>query len=266
MIRDRYKQRGTTSLRFSLHDRHTKGGLPMPRYKLSSRILVSTIVLAVLSTNTLTAQLESIDIGDAANNPGSTELKDGKYILVGSGHDIWDNADGFRFAYTKVSGDFEAKVHQVSIELKHEWAKGGIHARQSLDDGAVNAQVIVTGGGGGGCQLTWRAAENGPSEEFLDVAPGPWKDIDCWLKLTRSGEEFHGYISKDGKSWIDLKSVKIKMSNPIYVGLAICGLGQIAKVVYDQSTIIQDGKTIFPMSVNRIDKLTTNWAKIKTWQ
>jgi regulation of enolase protein 1 (concanavalin A-like superfamily) len=209
-------------------------------------------------------QLESIDIGDAANNPGSTEFKDGKYILIGSGHDIWDNADGFRFAYTKVSGNFEAKAHQVSIELKNEWAKGGIHARQSLDPGAVNAQVIVTGGGGGGCQITWRSTAGGKSEEFLDVAPGPWKDIDCWLKLTRTGDEFHGYISENGENWTDLKSVKIKMSDPIYVGLAICGLDQIGKVVYDNFTITQNNRVIFPLAVETEGKLSITWGKIKS--
>lgn len=209
------------------------------------------------------ADLESIDIGDAKNNPGSTKIKNGTYTIEGSGHDIWDNADGFRFAYTTVKGDFEAVVHQVSIELPSEWAKGGVHARQSVEAEAVNAQIIVTGGGGGGSQITWRAVEGGASNEFMDAAPGPWKDGECWLKLTRKGDEFHGYISEDGKNWKDLKTTKVKMDDPILVGLAVCGLGQMAAAVYDNFTITQNGKKLFPLAVKLEGKLSAIWGKIK---
>jgi len=209
------------------------------------------------------ADLESVDIGDAKNNPGSTKIKNGTYTIVGSGHDIWENADGFRFAYTKASGDFEAVVHQVSIELPSEWAKGGVHARQSVEPEAVNAQAIVTGGGGGGCQISWRAAHGGASSEFMDAAPGPWKDGECWLKLMRKGDEFHGYISEKGKNWKDLKATTVKMDDPILVGLAVCGLGQMATAVYDNFTITHNGKKIFPLAVKFEKKLSATWGRIK---
>jgi len=208
-------------------------------------------------------QLESIDIGDAKNNPGSTEIKDGKYTVKGSGNDIWGQADGFRFAYTEVSGDFEAVVHQISTELPGDWAKHGLHARQSVDPGAANAQAIVTGGGGGGAQITWREADGGGSSEIMDAAPGAWKDDECWLKLIRQGDEFHGYISKDGKEWQDLKSTTVTMKDPILVGLAVCGLGNIATAVYDNFTITQNGKSIFPAAVKFEGKLPAMWGKIK---
>ena len=151
----------------------------------------------------------------------------------------------------------------MSIELPAEWAKGGVHARQSVEPGAVNAQVIVTGGGAGGSQMTWRAQADGQSSEFFDAAPGAWKDGECWLKLTRGGDEFHGYISKDGKKWLDVKSTKVKMNDPILVGLAICGLGNVATAVYDNFTVTQNGKEIFPLAVQSKGKLATTWGKIK---
>jgi hypothetical protein len=156
-------------------------------FLLHLSILISALFLGSIIH---AADLVSLDIGDAADNPGSTTISDAVYTIEGSGSDIWDAADGFRFAYTEVSGDFEAVVHQVSIELPHDWAKGGIHARQSVEPGAANAQVIVTGGGGGGCQITWRSTENGATDEFMDDAPGSWQDGECWLKLTRAGNEF----------------------------------------------------------------------------
>lgn len=228
-------------------------------------ILILSVLISMLLVRHIAyaAELESIDIGDAKNNPGSTKIKSGIYTIKGSGHDIWDNADGFRFAYTKVKGDFEAVVHQVSIELPNEWAKGGVHARQSVEAEAVNAQAIVTGGGGGGTQITWRAVHGGASSEFMDTAPGPWKDGECWLKLTRKGDEFHGYISEKGKEWKDLKSTTVKMNDPILVGLAVCGLGNIATAVYDNFTITQNGKAIFPLAVNLEGRLSATWGKIK---
>ncbi|HIE29756.1 TPA: DUF1349 domain-containing protein [Candidatus Poribacteria bacterium] len=229
--------------------------------------VLSVFISMFLVGYTAYAQLESMDIGDAADNPGSTEISDGTYTIKGSGSDIWDAADGFRFAYTEVSGDFEAVVHQVSIELSHEWAKGGIHARQSVEPGAANAQVIVTGGGAGGCQITWRAVEGGASDEFMDDAPGPWKDGECWLKLTRKGDEFHGYISENGKDWLDLRSITVEMDEPILVGLAVCGLGDMANAVYDDFTITQNGQVIFPADATAVKsegKLSTTWGEIKS--
>jgi len=209
------------------------------------------------------AELESIDIGDAKDNPGATEISDGKYTIKGSGHDIWEDADGFRFVYTEVNGDFEAVVRQVSSELPDDWAKHGLHARQSVAPGAANAQAIVTGGGGGGSQITWREADGGATDEIMDAAPGPWKDIECWLKLTRQGDEFHGYISKDGKDWKDLKSTTVKMDAPILVGLAVCGFNNMATAVYDNFTITRNGKQIFPLAVRLAGKLSITWGEIK---
>jgi regulation of enolase protein 1 (concanavalin A-like superfamily) len=212
------------------------------------------------------AQLESIDIGDAADTPGSTQIENGTYTIKGDGHDIWDTADGFRFAYTTLNGDFEAKVHLVSFEPVHEWSSTGIMARQSVDADAVHAFATVTGGGAGGVQITWRPSKGAETSEIADVAPGPWKEGDCWIKLTREGDKFHGYISKDGKEWKDLESQKVKMDDPILVGLALTSRqpGRLIKAVFDNFTITKNGKQIFPAATVKSEgKLSITWGKIK---
>jgi hypothetical protein len=228
---------------------------------MKSSFLIFIIFVAHIAHG---GELLSEDIGDAKKNKGSTAIKKGTYTIKGSGSDIWNKADGFRFAYTKVSGDFEAVVRQVSIDLPNEWAKGGVHARQNIEPGAANAQTIVTGGGGGGCQISWRAKKDGDCGEFFDAAPGPWKDRKCWLKLTRSGDEFQGFISEDGKKWLDLKSTTVKMDKPVLVGLAVCGMNLVATAVYDNFTITQGGKEIFPaLAVEPRSKLAATWGQIK---
>ena len=231
--------------------------------KLFVKLNLLFICMILLAHIVYADELKSEDIGDAKNNKGSTVEKKGKYTIKGSGSDIWNKADGFRFVYTEVSGDFEAVVRQVSIDLPNEWAKGGVHARQNIEPGAANVQTIVTGGGG--CQISWRAKKDGDCGEFFDVAPGPWKDRKCWLKLTRSGDEFQGFISEDGKKWLDLKSTTVKMDKPVLVGLAVCGLNKITTAVYDNFTITQNGKVIFPSTtaVESEGKLAITWGKIK---
>ena len=61
-----------------------KGTLP-----LSLSVLASMLILG-LSTY-VQADLESIDVGDAANMPGSTEISDdGTITVVGAGNDLWN--------------------------------------------------------------------------------------------------------------------------------------------------------------------------------
>ena len=231
----------------------------------TNRAAAQISVALLLSAVTAAAQeLVSIDVGDAANTPGTTVVDGDTYTIAGNGSDIWNAADGFRFAYTEVSGDFEAVVHQVSIDLLKEWSKGGVHARQSIEAGAQNAQAIVTGGGASGAQLTWRPVANGATDEFMDSAPGGWQDGECWVKLTRDSDEFHGYISEDGADWQDLLAVEVPMSDPILIGLAVCGVSTLATATYDGFTVTSGGRTLYPLDVDGRGKVAVAWGALKS--
>jgi hypothetical protein len=231
----------------------------------NTKLVIGAGLLGLMMVFAAAAQeLVSIDIGDAADAPGSTVTDGDTVTIEGSGSDIWNAADGFRYAYTEVSGDFEAIVHQISTELAKEWAKGGVHVRQSTDPGAQNVQAIVTGGGGGGSQITWRPAAGAGTEEFLGSAPGPWQDNECWIKLTRVGDEFHGYISEDGADWQDLQAAEAPMDDPVLVGLAVCGLDVVATATYDGFTVVSDGRTLYPLDVGSRGKIAVVWAAMKS--
>jgi hypothetical protein len=217
----------------------------------NTRLAIGAGLLALMMVCAATAQeLVSIDIGDAADTPGSTVIDGDTYTIEGAGSDIWNAADGFRYAYAEISGDFEAVVHQISTDLPKEWSKGGVHARRSTDAGAQNVQAIVTGSGAGGSQLTWRPAASGATDEFMDSAPGPWKDGECWVKLSRAGDEFHGYISEDGADWQDLLATEVPMDDAILVGLAVCGVGVMATATYDSFTVVSGNRTLYPLAVD----------------
>lgn len=230
----------------------------------SKRLAIGTGLLALMTAYAAVGQeLVSLDVGDAAGTPGSTAIDGDVYTIEGAGSDIWNAADGFRFAYTEVSGDFEAVVHQISTDLPKEWSKGGVHVRQSIEAGAQNAQAIVTGGGASGAQLTWRPAADGATDEFMDSAPGPWKDGECWIKLARSGDEFHGYISEDGVDWQDLLTTDVPMDDPVLVGIAVCGVSVMATGTYDGFTVVSGARTLYPLDVDGRGKAAVTWGEMK---
>ncbi|MBC8461641.1 MAG: hypothetical protein H8D67_27015 [Deltaproteobacteria bacterium] len=218
-------------------------------------------------------ELTSIDIGDALNKPGSYEEVDGTYTIIGAGHDIWGNADGFRFAYLSLSGDFEAVVRIVSFERVDKWAKAGLMARQSVDANAKNTLSTAAAGVAGeplGVQLTWRADTGGESFElnyWERGGPSGFNDGE-WIRLTRKGNDFSASWSKDGKEWVDdYASVTVQMNDPILVGLAVtsCDANLLCKAVFDNFTILSSGKQIFPSrAVRQSGKLATTWGEIKS--
>lgn len=225
---------------------------------------IRTYLLVFLIFNIAYAgTLKSLDIGKTAK--GDTLQENGKITVMGNGNDIWDTQDQFRFVYTEVKGDFEAVVHVVSFQRITDWTKSGLMARQSVDADSANVLSTITGGGASGCQLTWRPSKGAQSFEFMDVAPGQWWQTGGWLKLKRKGDDFEGFISKDGKNWLSLLFTTVKMSEPILVGLAVTSQadGVLSTTVFENFTITKDGKQIFPLGVEKERRLTTTWASIK---
>ena len=67
------------------------------------------------------------------------------YTLAGSGTDIWNNGDQFRYAYKTLSGDgtMVARVDSIGAST-NTWAKGGVMIRQSIAAGSTHAFMPIT--------------------------------------------------------------------------------------------------------------------------
>ena len=232
---------------------------------LATTLIVATIVSA--------AELESFDIGDAANTPGSTELENGKYTITGSGNDIWGTADGCRFVYMELSGDFVAGVQITEFERFKEWTKAGLMARQSNDPGSKNALSTAAAGNvpgpNLGVQLTWRQDTDGETQElnYWELGgPTGFNDGE-WIQLARSGNDFSVSWSADGNDWVDAyATVTIEMTDPILVGLTVASLdtGYASKAVFENLMITRpDGTLLLPSAVYPGEKIATSWGKIK---
>jgi regulation of enolase protein 1 (concanavalin A-like superfamily) len=147
----------------------------------------------------------------------------GAFRVSGSGHDIWDNADDFRFVFKRLSGNGSVMVKVDSIVNTNVWAKAGVMIRDSLDAGSQMAYMIQSAASG--VSFGWRqtlAATCGSATQAGIVAPQ-------WVKLTRTGNAFTAQYSADGKTWTDIKdattgavvSTTINMGANIYIGLCV---------------------------------------------
>jgi hypothetical protein len=96
------------------------------------------IAVAILAGSgaTLRAQTgwQSRDIGTAT--AGSTSESGGVISIAGSGRDIWNEADGFRYYYREVPAEFDLVVRVRSLQNTYGWAKAAIMTRYTLEPGS----------------------------------------------------------------------------------------------------------------------------------
>jgi len=101
--------------------------------------------------------------------------------------------------------------------------------RQSLDPDASYAFIFPTPGGQRAFQTRTRAGiDAGTANSAADAVRLP-----LWIKVERRGDNFTGYYSQDGKSWIKqpdtvgtgasrcMNPQQIAMSESVYIGLAV---------------------------------------------
>ncbi len=154
------------------------------------------------------------DIG-AAGVWGSAGYANGTFTVSGSGADIWNTADAFRFVYMKTNSvNFTMVARVVSVQNINVWSKAGIMIRDSLNPGAANALIAVTPGNG--VTFQYRSSDGGNCNNTTASGSAPY-----WVELVRSGSTFTGYCSANGTSWTLVGSTTLTNMTTTYVGLAV---------------------------------------------
>ncbi len=164
--------------------------------------------------NTLTVWLR----GEAA---AFIETSPGTLVMNGTGTDIWDASDQFRFAYKtlKGNGSIVAKIEAVSNP--HEWAKAGVMIRETTSSGSTHVLAAVTPTATHGVSFQRRTQADTATNLNTDVANTP---VPQWVKVTRNGSTFTAQYSSDGVAWTDFAvtpAVTITMANDVLIGLAV---------------------------------------------
>lgn len=206
-------------------------------------------VLPILSTFLSGFAFESMDfVGLRPTHrilmtPGTTtQIEAGKaYDMTASGDDfgIHRPNDEGRFLYTTIEGDFDVSVQVASLTIDNPntFAKAGILARPSLKSDDLFVHVTAP------ADLSpfahretkdsyyfGRRFEVGGSlyNAKYDYAWDPTYEErtypNVWIRLTRKGNEFRGYKSKNGVDWKEWSAPgwrTVDLGKKLYVGLTL---------------------------------------------
>lgn len=222
---------------------------------LVSSVAVGTAIITVTTQNgsktatsaisvsaTVPAPWTTGDIGAVAAT-GSASYSGSTFTLNGSGYDIEENVDEFRFVHQPKSGDVTVTARVVSITNTNAWAKAGVMIRESLNDNSAMVFMPVTYSNGTFFQM--RTSTGGISQETTVVAgiATPY-----WVRVTRVGNTYTGYTSSDGTTWTQLGSTTFTMTTTAYIGLAVTSHndGTLCTAVFDNVTV--SGTTTVPVT------------------
>ena len=222
------------------------------------------------SATAFAVELTSLDVGTAEQLPGETVFEGDQITVSAAGNDIWGNADGFRFIYLELSGDFDASA-QIPFFNRgvDEWSKAGIMGRDTLDADSPNVLSTADESLSFGAQVSWRSTKAGSTSEWNlweNGGPQGFEDGD-WIRLQREGDTFTGYYHADGEEdWLDMQPIDVQMDEPIYVGLAVTSHNAAVLTtatfagftVQNASVNFPGGKAVDPQS-----KLSVAWATLK---
>lgn len=171
----------------------------------------------------------SADVGDVGT-AGTTGSTGANLILAGSGEDIWNDADAFRFHHAPLAGDQQITVRVADVEKTDDWAKAGIMFRENLEAPARHVLLFVTPNNLVGLQ--WRETA-GATPQFFD---GGQTGLPVWLRLVRRGSTFLGYRSDDGNNWKLITPVTLELPHSATAGFAVTShvAGKLCRATFDQ--------------------------------
>ncbi len=167
----------------------------------------------------------SRDIG-AVGVSGHTEYDGRVFSLEGEGHDIGGKRDQLQFAHVPMKGDGTITA-RIVLPMSSQWSKPGVMMREGLESGSRQVSVLLL--------PHWRGALVSRSEPGGDTTIAGATEIGepyvinknrlmrpYWVRVTRDGGLFTGFISADGRQWRRLAAARVSMGETIHVGLTAC--------------------------------------------
>ena len=169
------------------------------------------------------------DVG-AVGAVGSFNLSGSRFTVQGSGSDIWNSADEFRYVFQALKGDCSITARVLNLQNTASWAKAGLMIRETLDP--ASKYVINFLSPVNGTALQQRSSTGGSAS---GVSNSSGIAAPYWLRLTRAGNVFTAYTSADGVNWTQTGGTTVAMNSSVYVGLAVCSVndGTLCQAQFD---------------------------------
>ena len=164
-------------------------------------------------TNGLPNPWQHSDVGNVGFSGGTT-YAGGQFTVVGSGDDIWNNADAFHYVYQPLTGDGSITARVLALQNTDGWAKAGVMFRETLGNTSAHAMMVISSANGAAFQ--YRNATGGASTHVGGTGAMPY-----WVRLVRAGNLFTGYASSDGVAWTQVGNTAFTMANQLNVGLVV---------------------------------------------
>jgi hypothetical protein len=148
-----------------------------------------------------------------------------QYLITASGHDIWDNADDFHFAYNTVSGDVRVSANFEWICKTNDWAKYGVMLRNSLDGGSVH-RIMAERGLSDYAAMQGRTTTDGGSSEFGTAWTAGAQAL-AIQRVTGVGMTFIEGLADFGNGW-ESRSIEMfigdtcPLNDELLAGVAVC--------------------------------------------
>ena len=192
--------------------------VPVPSGATTGNVVVTVAGLSstganfdVLPTGWLDQDVGSVGIA------GSATYSNGTFTVNGSGGDIYGTADGMHFMYQSLSGDGTIVARLVNLQGGSSYPKAGVMIRETLAPSATNAYTFLQYAGGTSFYFSYRSTTGGSTTQASSNG-----GLLYWVKVTRSGNTFSGYISPDAVNWTQVGSTQtISMATNVYVGFAV---------------------------------------------
>jgi regulation of enolase protein 1 (concanavalin A-like superfamily)/fibronectin type 3 domain-containing protein len=192
---------------------------------------LSTATFDSLTTPKPSAVWYDADIG-AATAPGGATYGKPTFTVRATGSDIGVKADSGHFAFQTVSGNTTLIARLASATNAGTSDKRGLMLRESTATNSITAAVIIEASG------LARFASRATTGANMVWVPGlSGVTLPQWVKLTREGSTFSGYLSADGVTWTLLGSATITVADTMHAGLIVCSRNaQLATVTFDSIT------------------------------
>ena len=168
-------------------------------------------------TNRLGLFESSIDVGEVKKAGNAAyNAQNGQYSLAGSGTNMWNKRDDFRFVWKQLRGDFiltaRAKFIGKGVDAHR---KMGLIMRSGLEPDAAHASAVVHGDGL--TSLQFRRAKAVDAEELRSNV----KAADV-IQLQRKGDKFIMSAARFGEPFVVTEISDIPLGESVYAGLFIC--------------------------------------------
>jgi hypothetical protein len=151
--------------------------------------------------------------------PGTQVYNDGTWLLQGAGEDIARTSDQFHAVWQTPTGDGNITARVTAVPQEDIHSKVGIMYREGEDPGSPFYGIFAMPSG----LIVEYRVQQGGGAALLDIDFDTNASLPLYLKVTRIGNLFNAYYSRDGANWTIAQGFQqtINMPTTLLAGLAI---------------------------------------------